>query len=864
MGYLRTQVGSDVPPPGTFNEAKRSTINMNGPDSFTYAFIDHMRQANSWCGPSGGDFYQLANSPFPSITDANGWPSSASAQNLHFGGGLRIPGTDEFAGPYVLTWTGDGAFSFNHDGTHVWTANTTSILGNTTSTYTGSNGSYTNVPGQTAVVVFDLSGNPGPFLMNFSAVSTGTSNFMKNVQFYRVEDKADLDAGKVFRRAYKQMIVDCNPYAVRFLDWAATNDSMMCRWENRLQPTDASWFFNEGGAHQPKYTKTSSTPTNSLVLDPAGVSGMPATMTHGELVTFRQDADFVRTTESRAVTAITRNNTATNTVTCNAHGFANGDTIQIQMHDQVPGRLPAGMVQLHDVPCVISNVTTNTFDISVNTSTYGALVTPCFAWQYITLNVGNRGAYPIVDHDCVSKAGRFFNFTVAATGLPTRYRAFMFHKDVKASSTITGAWLYPPSFYTGHCGLPIEIMVKFINECMELNPKNPINMYYNLPHFGLQAGDQDYTTASDWPINAVDCILNPSSTVRASGWSALDSRCKLLVEYANETWNFPMGYGLGRLGWQLWGGTFSLSEYSGLRGAKAFNAIRSAFPGYSSRLKTIQGMFSTGGTGDSWNKYKIISSANQQTAMGSAAAMITYCDYIAMAFYAQNNSSTPANSLSTALAAFQAAGTNNTAVEAACAAYAVGFADATKGGNETISRYRDTLLIADYAAVANTYGRRVIGYEGGLETGSLSTVRVTGTFTGTSITGILNSPTITVGWYIIGEGIPDYTRVTASGAGTATVSAAPSSNGFRYFWYFSPQDAFIYYFKRSQAWADTYITWFNAWNSVANADAPPEFIMTQAGGISRWNHDIDDAYLGGVEGAALDKAWLAMKARNNS
>ena len=116
---------------------------------------------------------------------------------------------------------------------------------------------------------------------------------------------------------------------------------------------------------------------------------------------------------------------------------------------------------------------------------------------------------------------------------------------------------------------------------------------------------------------------------------------------------------------------------------------------------------------------------------------------------------------------------------------------------------------------------------------------------------------------VVGDGIPNYTKVTASGSGTATVSAAPSSNGLKYFWCMSPLDAMYYYFKRSQAWADTYITWFNAWNSVANADAPPEFILTNAGD-ERWCHDIDDAYLDGIEGAALDKAWLAMKARNVS
>jgi hypothetical protein len=840
-----------------FDQAKRSTINMTGPNAFSYAFINHMRQADGWCGVQ--DFIATTDPTLSNSVDADGWPV---VQNKQVGGGPRIPGTDEFAGSYVLTWTGDGSVSII--GSTTWTRDDTTSLGNTSATYTGGGGSWSNASGQTAVVVIKPSNSPWPQLLGIHFQSTGTSNFAKDLVFCRQEDYADHLAGKVFRTGYLNMIKAYNPYAVRFLDYSATNDTMITRWEHRLLPTDASWHRNEGGVHQPKYTKVSGTPTNTLVLDSGGVSGMPVSMQHGELVSFRHEFDFPRTSGAKAITSITRNNTSTNTVVCNGHGFANGDTIQHQMHSETPGNTPAGMIELHDVPCVISNVSTNQYDISVNTFTYGAF-TVGNAWQYITLNVGNRGAYPIVGYDGVSKAGRFTNYQVSATGRASVQRVLMFHKDIKASSTVTGAWLYPQSFYTGHEGLPIEIMVKFMNELNALGPKNTINMYYNLPAFGLAAIDQDYTSASDWAVNAIDCILNPASAVRAGGYSELNSACKLYVEFQNETWNFPLGYCQGRLGYQKWG-NFDLGEYTAYRAAKIFNQLRAAFPTYSARLKTVLGMWTTFGSAGYPNLYRVTTSANQQTAMGSSAAMVTYYDYIAMAGYFEEHATNPTYQIAAGIAAMSAAAGNNAACEAAFATYAQSLSTQSVGGTETIDRYLS--ILADFAATAAAAGKGVIGYEGGYQSPDLSTTAagwstMNGTTSLTNVTSQYNNSlsTLTVGDYYIADGVPDFTRINASASGTATLSAAATASRNGHYITMDPTNAFYFYFKRSQAWADTYITWFNGWNSVSNAIAPPEFILSDAG-TKRWSHDIEDAYLGGVEGGALDRAWLKMSLRN--
>ena len=867
MGYFRTQVGSDVPPPGTFNEAKRSNINVDGFNTFSYFFIDHMKQADGSFNPAGNGFYVIANPSFTTCTDANGWPNNAAANTLGWGGGPRIPSSKNFPGPYVLTWIGDGTVTI-YGGNTVWSANLTSSAGDTTNTYTGSAGTYTNKPGQNARVILNVS-NPVMQLINVNVLSTGPSNFAKNVQLYRLEDEGDLLAGNVFRRSFKQLYIDYNGHNVRVLNWDGVNDSVVTRFEHRGLPSYANWSPDISGAGQPRYGKCTAASNGAYTL-PA-VTGTPASMQHGEMVTCRIDTALARSASGAiGVTAITRNNTATNTVTAPSHGFANGDTIQIQMQSQTPGDIPSGMTQLHDVPCVISNVTTNTFDIAVNTSTYTPFAVGN-AYQYVTLQVGtgsDRVAYPIVWNDAVSKIGRFpYNW---GPGYPTAYRTFVFNKLIKSSSTVTGAWCCCISGVQGVSnGSPIEVLVKLCNELQAMSPAKPIHFWYNLPAWGListdASFDSTYTAASNYAVNAVDVIINPSSTVRAAGWSALDSRAILHIEHANETWNFAPGYAMARVSWQKWPATgMHLGKYSTVRAVQTFKDIKAAFPSHP-RIKYVMGMFTTLGPGDGRNDLRLTGDSDMFTELGSSNPMLTYYDYICIAGYFSNNDQTPANSLATCVSAFVAAGANDATIESVCATYAAGLAQQAIGGSQAIDSY--VTLLHSYATAAAAQGKRVIGYEGGVETANTTTHSITfATFaSSTSVTSVGGSGPITVpvGYYVFGDGIPKYTKVTASGSGTLTLSAAATISGISALTYMNQQDAFSMYFKQSQAWSDTYITWFNAWNSISNADAPAEFSFFEGGG-DRWCHVLDDQYSGGVEFAAADKAWLALKARNNS
>jgi hypothetical protein len=182
---------------------------------------------------------------------------------------------------------------------------------------------------------------------------------------------------------------------------------------------------------------------------------------------------------------------------------------------------------------------------------------------------------------------------------------------------------------------------------------------------------------------------------------------------------------------------------------------------------------------------------------------------------------------------------------------------------------RYATLLSQYAAAASAQGKRVIGYEGGWDHGlpdydTIAHATTRATFNGTVNVTAVDAGTITPGWYILGDGIPPYTRVVSSASGTMVLSAAATISRRGFFTYMPPRDAFLTYFKRSQTWADAYLTSHLSWNTTANADAPPEFTFTNAGGGDRWTHTLEDSYANGVEYAGSDRAWLALAARNRS
>lgn len=631
--------------------------------------------------------------------------------------------------------------------------------------------------------------------LNAQRIDPGsTGSYLKNVRFYRTADATDLAAGKVFRSAWKQTLVDLNPSAIRFMNWTGYNGSKNIRFENRAKPNQIEW---SPGAFDyvtsPPYGDTSG--NNQWTL--ASVTGTPVSMTHGEIATCRigSGGGMVRSTGPITVSAITKANPGQ--VTATAHGFNTGDMIY--------HFISSGMTQLQRVPCTITVIDANTYTIGIDTTSFSTF-TSGTARQWLTLNVGGRGAYPIVNPDG-SGGSINGNSFIAAGG----YYTFYFDKTISLNANTSqvytmGAWVYAASGvgYNGNeGGTPLEVCTALINELMAMTSNGPIDMWITISPMAMLSMDPDYSAGSNFAIGAVGVCLNG-----ANGYSGLNPNSKLYVEFGNETWNsaggFPGANYLGFRGFFRWGG--STSDYASMASLRSMVMVSDILTGGfdRSRLKFIlSGQGTIGMTPGALNDLRI----NGTTAVltdplnvGGVAPMSVH-DYFAWAAYFDLSGTTwETNNLATIVAQWVADAGNATAQEADCASYVAGFEDTSTAGTETVQRYRDTLL-PSYASSLGAMGKSTIMYEGG------------------------------------------WNRSVSNG----------STN----------QNNFLVAVKQSRSWANKLKGFQDAFDNTANAITGADYIEMGR----RWGHIPPDTYtnaVGGVEWSGLDLAWKLLALRNKS
>jgi len=758
---------------------KRSTINMNFLSIFDYMFINHIKQGDSY-GPQGTSFATTID-PWNKYLDANGYPNNSAHDNHTWAVGVRIPASTDFAGPYVLTWDGNGEVFLSSNGS--W-----AIDAGQSSNYTAVNSARWHGTGSRIVVNF--TGARELFSVRVMRTNRDASgNFLKNLRFYRLADEADLLAGKVFRSGAKQILADLNPGAIRFMNWTGHNTCQSVRFEHRLLPSYACYGNDGSGTRgtnwvaSPPYPE--STGTNTIAV--ASATGMPVAMQHGEVVTCRMGNATARN-GSRTVTSISKANPGV--VVATGHGFNTGDVI---VHT-----ITAGMTQLHNRPCTVTVSDANTYSLGIDTSAYTTFTTGT-AKQYITLNVGARGAYPVLFGTGTEHASNYGDGYIAQYD----YKTFVFDKDMVASTAVTGAWIFNNSgAANGHeSNPPLEICTALINELMAMTRSDggtvgPIDMWVTFPHRGMLSVDPDYSAGSNWATGMVGVIING-----ANGYSGLDSRCDLIIEFSNETWNSAGGGAfdtrpyLRRQSEIRWG-TADQDGYHALRTAIMVNDIKAAFPRVSyPRIKYVTcGQGTIGLATDTNNDWRVNGNSRYDSDAWNiwGGNPIDHCDYFGVASYFETSDAYKTAHDATDAAAWVAA-VGAVAKEAACQACVDGLK--TAGGNETIDRYGLTLLPL-YANAMGALGKKYVMYEGG--------------------------------W-----------NDAVSGASTDV-------NNYKIA------------VKQSAAWAQALRSFFDLYDANANALYPADYIITN----SRWGHCSPDSYSGTVEGAGLDLAYTYMSLRN--
>jgi hypothetical protein len=805
-GFCSMNAGG-ASPVAPFVTSQRIVLNNTFVDfTYDYQFINHIHVDGRGIGPVDTWWKTPGNSPqwSSAILDSSGWPNAVGVSGRVFGAHVLIPASTDYA-TYVITWTGQGQLSLT---VGTWTTN--SITG--TGCVTNSNGNWT---GQDCRVEVTYSGAKVQVGWRVLQTNQSGGGYFRDLKFFRAADEADLLAGKIFRTPYKQIIADMNPSAIRFMNWTGGNDSTQNRFENRNVPGYATY----GGGNptiSPPYQETS---TANLMTVPAA-TGMPVAMQHGELAMMRIGVGEVRA-GNRTVTAIQKCNPAVlclgGQVTATAHGFNTGDTVVFVVS--------AGMTQLDHWNTVITVVDADHFDTTVDTTGFTTFTAGTVS-EYMSLDVGVRGAYPVISTDASTPipAVGSNNFMVAGD-----YRTFYFDKKIAASrdgagALIYGAWLTTP-FQNGGTpdnsppllGTPLEICTALVNEVNALSD-GPISMWITIPHWGLSSMDPDYSAASNFPVNAVKTVLNG-----ANGYLGLTSRAgvKLFVENTNERWNpgasFKQTYYYRRAGFLAYGGSQTdTSSYSAVRSVIAVTDIKTAVPAQLDRLKFVQAIQGGGGFGGGSPNKNYIEGTASYFADPNILALpnptntpISYHDYMAFASYFD-----PPDALDYMTKVGAGGFTDDSALYAGTAPYGApnqalavtNFVNQVISGTNGQSINLYTSFLTTYATAMQAIGKEVIQYEGG----------------------------------------HDWAVAIGGTQGGHVITAADQT--------------FLLAAQGSADWAAALISFFGNFPTTTAAAMPAAYVMIdQRFGYTSINSTVaaPDNYSGGIEGAALSAVWTA-------
>ena len=826
--------------------SKRSVINLSYVSEFTYHIINHFKMgdyANSYRGIS----FFVAGKTWNQMIDSEGWPNDPDIVGTEFGGGLRVPSTTDFTGKYVMTWLGNGDVRFN--------AGTFTVDVAASSNYTETSpGRYTNTPGLVPRIVFTLTGLSGhPHNIQVIFKSTGVAgSHLRDFKWYRLDDEARLNAGKVFRVPFLDTMATLNPVAIRFLNWHGGNIARNCRWENRTLPAAAGYSSVSNWVASPPYgtaTFTDGVNANQYTLTAVttGPKQTPVAHQHGEIVTARVGPAAVRQGTYtgggvfKTITSIVTGATTTFNVT--AHGFNVGDTIICLM--------PTGTTLLDKRPLVIATTpTANQFTVAVSSS---GTFSGGTVGQYVSLNVGSRGAYPIIFEN-----GSVYVSTYGDTYIKAGYYyTFYFDKTLSvfkdsSGNPVFGVWMFNGGEGGGHKGdVPLEICTALINEVNEralaLGYNNPIHMWISMPHWSLLTMDPDYNAASNYAVKGVDVILNG-----AGSYAGLTSRASVILEYSNEIWNtagdaFAQSFYLAQRGVHRWGlgltSTSDWSSMSALRSTVMVRDIKAAFPG-NSRLRFTLGawgsiryennqlhaegttayltdtLVTSGSFGtpisnhDAINHGAYFDAGDSTHYYGPGKGTGTFWDDACM-YNGENNTTNGGGNYSGAANPTQAITNfvNNVA----------------SGGGQSMDYYCNPTnpsagSDSSFAVAMAGFGKKSIHYEGSFD------------------------------WWCV-EGAHDWASITLTANQAAFKRAASNSTQY----------------------ATAFVTrYMGAINALANSYIPAAYYITmdyngEGGGSpplyypdQRWAHATPDTYAGGVEGQALlnNPTWVAMGVRN--
>lgn len=692
---------------------------------------------------------------------------------------------------------------------------------------------------------FPLTNNPGSITGTITYIA-----FMTNMAIYRQVDEVDFmptsvgGNGYAFRAPFKQAMVNMNPAAIRFLNWVNGNNSGQYRFENRSLPSKIGNGLNATAG--PAYGTTTGTNVVSLaaVTTPtAGNSNLtPASMVHGEVVCCRALNSTVRS--KTAITGITKANPGV--VNAVAHGFSSGDLAYIKT--TYVSNAPAGMVQLD---CVAVTVTVVDVDhvsiadlngVNIDTTTFGTW-TAGNIMPFITLQVGSgndRTAYPVLS---LSNAETTRGDSGAGALTANTYYTFYFDKNLAAYRTagtagtnwVKGSWSVSSGFPSGD--VPLEYCAALVAEvnilALSQGISNPIHLWMTTPPRCLLSCDPDYTTASAWPLNAYNVMMNGGF-----GYLGLNStKASMIFEWSNELWNFgtPTANYCNWLAFTR--GAPNIANFENIQALRATRCMTDL--GTQPRLYKTIGMQGTRGW-DVQNQFVALGNFGSGNIIFTdpwnnwgAATPLSFHDAVNYASYFDPDGTYSLSTLGLG-----------------------GFTDDSamfNGTSNTINGGGDYTGAANTAQAITNFITNVTSGTGQSINNYCSQSNPSAGHVGSFVTGVSG-----LGKYVIGyEGGTDW-PCNAAGPTGGTLQGHTIT---------SADSLFLNAVNQSTQWATAQKQYFN--NCATLAFTGPQAIFTFVINTPtnlRWCYASPDTYSGGVEGAALNTSpmWLALGARNQA
>ncbi|SEE51567.1 hypothetical protein [Bradyrhizobium lablabi] len=467
-----------------------------------FPFLNFMKIAQSWQWNDGS-----TTRPFtPDLFDSDFYPTTIVQGGVKVGG-ITIPSQTEYAGNWVVSWSGNGTLTLGAGtpvtnavtaaisaggtsykltiGTHTFIVNQEVALSTFASPWTSLNGNSYLITAVDATSITIATGlSLGAYVSGGTAANTLTTSLagsgstgrcvfaptnvtqsvgitaigsprVTNLKLYNINDEATLNAGGVFGAKFKQRLQQAKFGAIRFLNWQNGNAGCATTWDTGNRPL-TYYQYQSGQTRSDFYCGTT---TNSGADYSVAAPTNWTTSGGGTLPADKSTVHVVWGATSPTTSAVT--NTGNN-VNWTAHGLQAGN--QVIFTDSTGTNTGITVSQnawpftnLYYVHTVVS---ANQFTVSLTNGGSDVTITAlnCTCRSMPTLNIGSTSAVTVLGPTCSPPSVSGGNYFVG--GSQNSLTTLIY--DAAIGAWINQGLISAPGLLQN--GVPVSLMIQLCKE----------------------------------------------------------------------------------------------------------------------------------------------------------------------------------------------------------------------------------------------------------------------------------------------------------------------------------------------------------------------------------------------------------------